>query len=128
MTPDIDEMTGDSILAAEEELRQAMMENDVAALDRLIDDDLIFTGFDGAFVTKSMDLEAHRLRLLRATRIEPSERVIRRYGEVAVVIVRMDFEGTYAGESTNGAMRYTRIWRNTPAGWRIVAGHMGRIE
>jgi len=128
MTPDSNEMAVDSILAAEEELRQAMMKNDVAELDRLIDDDLIFTGFNGALVTKAMDLESHRLRLLRATRIEPSERVIRHYGELAVVIVRMDFEGTYAGESTNEAMRYTRIWRNTPAGWRLVVGHMGRIE
>ena len=128
MTPDRNETADDSILAAEEELRQAMMKNDVAALDRLIDDDLVFTTFNGALVTKAMDLESHRLRLLRATRIEPSERVIRRYGDLAVVIVRMDFEGTYAGEPANGAMRYTRIWRETPAGWRIVAGHMGRIE
>ncbi len=128
MTPDRNETADDSILAAEEELRQAMLQNDVAALDRLIDDDLIFTAFNGALVTKAMDLESHNLGLLRATRIDASERLIRRYGEIAVVIVRMDFEGTYAGQSANGAMRYTRIWRETPAGWRIVAGHMGRIE
>ena len=121
-------MADDPIIAAEEDLRRAMMSNDVAELDRLIDDDLVFTAFNGAVVTKQMDLDAHRARLLRATRMTPSERVIRRYGDIAVVIVRMDFEGTYAGEPANGAMRYTRVWRETLSGWRIVAGHMGRIE
>lgn len=120
-------MTPDPILAVEEELRRAMMANDVATLDRLIDDDLIFTAIDGSLATKQSDLEAHRARLLRATRLEPVDRIVQRYGEIAIVVVRVEIEGTYAGAPANGSLRYTRVWHNTPTGWRIVAGHMSVI-
>ena len=120
-------MPHDSILAVEEELRQAMLTNDVAVLDRLIDDDLVFTAIDGTIATKQMDLDAHRARLLRATKLEPVERIIRRYGNIAIVVVRVEIEGTYAGAPANGSLRYTRIWHHTPSGWRIVAGQMGAI-
>ena len=38
-------MTEEVILAREEELRQAQLNGDVAALDRLIDDALVFTAW-----------------------------------------------------------------------------------
>lgn len=37
------EQSHERIIAAEDELRRAMMANDVDALDRLLDDDLVFT-------------------------------------------------------------------------------------
>jgi hypothetical protein len=41
-------MADDPILARETELREAMLANDVSALDRLIDDALVFTTLEGA--------------------------------------------------------------------------------
>jgi ketosteroid isomerase-like protein len=121
-------MDHDPILAGETALREAMLSNDVEALDRLIDDDLMFTAIDGSVVGKQDDLAAHRARLLRATRLEPSERRIQTFGDTAVVSVRVDLEGTYGGAPASGAYRYTRIWRRKPDGWRIVAGHMSVIQ
>ena len=121
-------MTDDPISACEEALRAAMLSNDVDALDRLIDRELMFTALDGSVVGKQDDLAAHRARLLRATRIEPSERRVLRFGDTAVVSVRVELEGTYDGASASGAYRYTRIWMNRGDGWRIVAGHMSVIQ
>ena len=45
-------MADDPILAREAELREAMLANDVSALDRLIDDALVFTTLEGAVVGK----------------------------------------------------------------------------
>lgn len=118
----------DPILAREAELRAAMLANDVAALDRLIDDALMFTTIEGAVVGKADDLDAHRRRLLRLVRLEPSERRIQRYPGMAVVSVRMDVDGTYDGRPVGGALRYTRVWCERPDGWRIVAGHMGVVQ
>lgn len=120
-------MTDDPILACEDELREAMMSNDVDALDRLLDDDLAFTSLDGKVVGKETDLEAHRQRRLRLTRLDPSDRHIVRCGPVAVVSVRMDLEGTYDGIPAGGAFRYTRVWCERPRGWRIVAGHLSMV-
>ena len=45
----------DSLLACEAALRQAQLGGDVAALDRLLDDTLMFTGPDGAVYGKADD-------------------------------------------------------------------------
>ena len=121
-------MSDDPILACEAALREAMLANDVAALDRLLDDTLMFTALDGSVVGKQDDLEAHRARRLRATRLEPSERRIARFGSIAIVIVRVDLDATWDGAPAGGAFRYTRVWHERPDGWRIVAGHMGMIH
>jgi ketosteroid isomerase-like protein len=120
-------MGDDPILACEAALRAAMLTNDVAALDRLIDDALVFTALDGTVVGKHDDLEAHRARRLRLTRMEPSDQRVLRLGAVAVVSVRMDHEGTWDGAPVGGALRYTRVWCERPEGWRIVAGHMSPV-
>jgi ketosteroid isomerase-like protein len=117
----------DEILTCEAALQQAMLSNDVAALDQLIDPDLVFTTLEGTIMTKAMDLEAHRTRRLQLTRLDPSERIVQWHGTTAVVSVRMDVAGTFDGAAIDGALRYTRVWCQRPEGWRIVAGHMSAL-
>ena len=118
----------DPILAGEAELQEAMLANDVSALDRLIDDALVFTTLEGAVVGKQDDLDAHRARRLRLTRLEPSERRMHHYGATAVVSVRMEIAGTWDGAAVAGAFQYTRVWVERPEGWRVVAGHMSAVQ
>ena len=118
----------DPVLTAEAELRSAMLAGDVDALDRLLDADLVFTGLDGRVIGKAADLDAHRTGRLRLSRLDPSERHVVRCGPTVVVSVRVDLAGTYDGEPTGGAYRYTRVWCERPEGWRIVAGHMSAID
>ena len=120
-------MTDDPILEREDQLLAAMFANDVAALDDLIDDELVFTAIDGTVVGKQFDLDAHRARRLRLTKMEPSDRRIVRCGSTAVVSVRMEMAGTYDGAPVSGPLRYTRVWCERPGGWRIVAGHMSVV-
>jgi ketosteroid isomerase-like protein len=120
-------MSADSLHACEAALRQAQLTGDVAALDRLVDDTLMFTGPDGAVYGKADDLDAHRRGWVRITRLEPSEERIQRLGSIAVVSVRMEMAGTFKGEAFAGPFRYTRVWRERPDGWRIVAGHVSAV-
>lgn len=121
-------MADDPILMREAELRAAMMTNDVEALDRLLDDDLVFTALDGSVVGKQEDLEAHRARRLRLTRMEPTDVRVVRCGTTVVVNVEVDHEGTWDGTPVGGRLRYTRVWCERPGGWRIVAGHMSAVS
>ena len=123
-----DDPTDDPILACEAELRAAMLTNDVAALDRLIDDALMFVALDGTVVGKEDDVAAHRARRLRLTSLEPSDRHVQRHGAIAVVTVRMALDGTWDGAPASGTYRYTRVWREGPDGWRIVAGHLSAVS
>ncbi len=117
----------DPILRCEAELRAAQLAGDVAALDRLIDDALVFVALDGSVVGKADDLELHRSGRLRVTRMDPVERHVRRLGAVVVVTVRMDATATIDGTEVSGPLRYTRVWCQHGDGWRIVAGHMSAI-
>lgn len=117
----------DPLLACEAALRCAQLASDVEELDRLIDEELVFTGPDGSLYSKADDLDAHRTGMIRITRLEASDERIQRFGDVAIVSVRMDMSGTLLGEAFSGPFRYTRIWYARPGGWRIVAGHVSAI-
>jgi ketosteroid isomerase-like protein len=113
--------------AAEMALRRAQLTSDVSALERLLDDALVFTGPDGAIYGKQDDLEAHRQGAIRITRLEPSEERIQRFGSIAVVSVRMEMAGSFQGAPFAGPHRYTRVWCARHDGWRIVAGHVSAV-
>lgn len=121
-------MTDDALLAAEHALRVAQLASDAAALERLIDDNLVFTGPDGAIYSKADDLAAHRSGTIRITQLDPSEEHIQRFGPMAVISVRMEMAGTFQGAPFAGPMRYTRVWCQRADGWRIVAGHVSAIH
>jgi ketosteroid isomerase-like protein len=128
MTPDLSTSSSDtSLLACESALRRAQLNGDVRELDRLIDDDLVFTGPNGLIYGKQDDLEAHRRGAIRITRLEPSEERIQDFGDIAVVSVRMEMSGIFEGQSFAGPSRYTRVWRRDGDSWRIVAGHVSAI-
>lgn len=117
------------VIDAEERLRQAMMNNDVAVLDELISPGLLFTGHLGQLATKEDDLAAHRARLLRVSAIEPSDRRIQLHAGFAVVSVLMHLVGSYEGTPIDQHIRYTRVWAAPDGGaLQIVAGHMSEVR
>ena len=114
------------IVALETRLRAAQLDADVAALDALIDDDLLFTGPDGQLGTKAQDLAAHGSGVVRFREHEPEELRVRRVGaNVAVTALRARLAVEVAGTLARGTYRYTRIWAREGGGpWRIVGGHV----
>ena len=117
----------DPILEQEAALRQAQLRGDVEALDRLLDDALVFTTLEGTVVGKADDLNIHRSGRLRITRMDPGERHILRLGSTVVVSVRMEAEATIDGVPARNALRYTRVWHKRSGEWRVVAGHMSVV-
>ena len=121
-------MVEEAILAVEEALRQAMLAGDVAALDGLIAEELVFTTPSGAVIGKGADLDAHRAGRLRLTTLAPSERRVLTIGPgMAVVSVRMAVAGTFEDVPFAGDLRYTRVWVAGPGGWRVAAGHVSPV-
>ena len=116
----------DEIVALESQLRSAQLSADVTALDRLIDDDLLFAGPDGRLATKADDLAAHESGVVRFRSHEPRELRIRRIGSnVAVVSLLTWLVVETGGASTEGHYRYTRVWaRGKGKEWRVVGGHV----
>lgn len=113
------------IVRLEAQLRRAQLDADVATLDRLISDDLLFTGPDGQLGTKAQDLAAHDAGVVRFRAHEPEELRVRRVGsDVAVVALRVQLAVEVGGTLVRGTYRYTRIWAREADAWRVVGGHV----
>jgi ketosteroid isomerase-like protein len=117
------------IVALEARLRAAQLAADVAELDQLIDEDLLFTGPDGQLGTKAQDLAAHGSGALRFREHEPEELRVRRVGrDVAVVALRARLAVEVGGRLVRGTYRYTRVWsRGTDSAWRVVGGQVSEV-
>lgn len=134
--PDLARMTavlvGDpdpEIVALEARLRAAQLAADVAALDALIAEELLFTGPDGQLGTKAQDLALHRAGTVRVLAHEPEELRVRRVGrDVAVSALRTRLDVDVAGTRVAGPFRYTRVWaRESDGAWRVVGGHVSPV-
>jgi ketosteroid isomerase-like protein len=117
------------IVALEAELRAAQLAADVPVLERLIADELLFTGPDGQLGTKAQDLEAHGSGLVRFRSHLPEELRVRRVGaDVAVTALRARLEVDVSGTRVGGTYRYTRVWaRQADGKWRVVGGHVSQV-
>jgi ketosteroid isomerase-like protein len=111
----------------EEALRTAMLANDVEALTDLLDDDLVFTGPDGQVLSKDDDLSVHRHKLLCLDQLDLHETQIHRIGELILTTTKATLSGHFISTPFDGVFAYTRLWRQSGAHWRIVAGHAAKI-
>jgi hypothetical protein len=111
------------IVAAEEQLRLAMLTSDVGSLDALISPNLVFTTHFGSLISKHDDLETHRSGALKIQAIDLSERKILVLGHIAYVSVRARLSGVFLGSPFQDDIRFSRIWQQSPDdAWQITAG------
>ncbi|RQS32722.1 nuclear transport factor 2 family protein [Burkholderia sp. Bp8990] len=108
-------------------LRAAMLANDVDALDTLLDDELVFTVPSGQVISKHDDLSAHRAKLLRLDTLDIRETQAKAIGEMILTTTKAMLAGCFDGTAFNGTFAYTRLWRRSGSGWRVVAGHGSQI-
>ncbi|WP_228557962.1 MULTISPECIES: nuclear transport factor 2 family protein [unclassified Myxococcus] len=111
----------EDFLAAEEALRRAMLSSDVAALDALLSDDLLFVSHTGHVLDKESDLESHRSGALRLTRVDFTDTHFRYLSAGAVVVVHAALSGEFQGARFEGNFRYTRVWQVVDDAPQVVA-------
>ena len=117
------------IVALETRMRDAQIAADVAELDSLIADALLFTGPDGQIGSKAQDLAAYSSRAVRFRTHHPLELRVRRVGpDVAVTALRTRLLAEVNGTLVGGTYRYTRVWaREASSRWRVVGGHVSEV-
>lgn len=117
------------IALQEERLREAQLKSDLKELDDLIADELQFVLFDGSVASKAMDLESHKLGLVKIQTIEFFEQDIRTVSDfVATVSVKAYVKVLAQGQTMEGSYRYCRTWLNRGGKWQIVAGSINIIN
>lgn len=119
----------EQIIAVEEQLRLAMRTSDVAALDQLIADDLVFTSHLGQVISKQDDLAFHQAGLCQFQTIDYSERCIQPIGDRILISVRVYLTGIYGEIPFEEDLRFTRLWQRSPQGtWQIIVGHSSVVQ
>ncbi|WP_411871122.1 nuclear transport factor 2 family protein [Vulcanococcus limneticus] len=116
------------IEAVEQALRSAMLASDLAALDGLVDDALLFVGPDGSVLSKDSDLSLYRSGEQRITTLDFQDQQIRVGDAVASVTVLAFVSGVHRGHAFEGWFRYLRVWHRTPTGWRVIAGSVSTSQ
>jgi ketosteroid isomerase-like protein len=111
----------------EQELREAMQTRDIFALDTLLHDDLVFVNHEGSYVTKEMDLEAHRTLAVRFTKVSCSDLQIKPTKDGAVTISKVHLEGQEGEAKIEGDFIYTRVWQLIGEEHQVIAGHCTKL-
>lgn len=112
----------DQITQAEHLLLEAQRNSDVAALDRLLHEDLLFISPNNEITTKKADLDMHRSGNLKVLASHAEEPLIKAQQDLATVVVDVHLRVEFFGQPHEGLYRYIRVWRATGKGWQIIAG------
>lgn len=112
---------------AERRLQSAVRAGDVDALDRLLDDRVVYTGPDGVVLTKEDDLAAHRARSVVVDVFGQEDLRVTVAGTTGVTHVLAELRGTAGGQPFAARLRYTRTWVRAEGAWRVLAAHAGAV-
>ncbi|WOD39801.1 nuclear transport factor 2 family protein [Nodosilinea sp. E11] len=122
-------MTTDLIEGLEEKLRLAMLNSDIAVLDDLIADDLVWTMHTGGVSNKEQDLEAHRSGIFRFTKLEVSDRQLHPLSRDCIIVtLQAEIEGILNDQTFSDVYRFTRVWLQRNNRWQIAAGHVSQLS
>ena len=118
-----------AVLALLEQHRVAILNKDVATLDRIWADDFIFINYRGQIVTRAQRLENVRTGATAFKSIAYGEETVRPYGDAAVLIGTVTLEGQYSGvEEGGGTYRFSAVCTRHGDAWKISVLQMTRVE
>lgn len=115
-------LTPELVLEQESRLYRAIRSGDIAELDQLLHDDLLFVLPDGRTVTKEEDLAAYRDGSLKVGELSPSLEKLNIIGDVAVVTLTKNLSGTFNDAPFELVYRYIRFWKKSDEGIKVVGG------
>ena len=108
------------ILALEDK-RFAAMTGDLAALEALLHDDLLYTHSSGLTDTKASWLASMRSGKTKYKSGAWSERKVRFAGDTAFVTGRAQIEAEVNGAPRTLRLVFLNAWTKTPKGWKFIA-------
>ena len=117
------------VLAFETAATAAFQRNDTVAIDTLLTDDVTLILTDGTIQTKADLLREAREEVVKYSRFENVDQVVRFYGPTtAVVTGRTIISGTTKdGSAVEVDVIFTDAVVKEAGGWKFAAGHVSRV-
>lgn len=119
--------TEEHIILLEERLLEAIKTGNIAVLEELLHDDLVFNIPTGLTISKAMDIENYRAGKMIVHDIAIADRIIKIVGDLDTVVVTMYLKAKYGEQNIDGTYRYLRVWKFLKGSWKIIAGSAFKI-
>jgi len=113
----------ESVVAAlDTEYQEAVKNNDVVTMDRILADDFVLATGNGRVYTKADLLKEAAEKTVIYECQEDHNRTVRIWGDTAVVTALLWAKGTDRGEPFDYEVWFSDTYVRTPTGWRYVLG------
>jgi hypothetical protein len=116
-----DAQTQKEILAVDNERYEAMKNRDMAAMDRLHADGLVFINTKGRMLNKAEYLEEVRSGALKFLSVETDDYKFYMYGDTVIMSGRAKSVVEYHGVVNKKPRRFTSVFIKMQGQWRLVA-------
>jgi ketosteroid isomerase-like protein len=114
-------------LAAERKLAAAILANDVDAIGSVLADEWIVVSAKGGIADRAGFLGVIKSGDFSRSSLELGDARVRRYGNVAVVTVKLATSGIFNGKNFNIHERETDVFKWRDGRWRAVLSHETEI-
>jgi ketosteroid isomerase-like protein len=115
------------IESLEAQWRTAVLQNDVATVNRLLADDYLGINPNGTLETKADALALRRAGTMKISSIDPINIKVRVYGDTAVVTSQVQLEGHDGERDISGRYHYTRVYSHRSGEWKVVSFEASRM-
>ena len=109
------------------EYTEALMNRDLAALDKIWAESYTFTNGRGELLTKKDRMENIKSGATQFDSISREDEEIRVFGDTAVVTGRVVLKVIYSGKESSGPYRFMNVWVKMQGRWQIVANQITPI-
>ncbi len=100
---------------------QAMIDADMAVLDQLLADSLVYTHSYGGSDSKATYLEGVRSKRWVYRKVERPVENIQVHGDCAIITGQSRIELVAEGKPKTLNSAYTNVWIKGPKGWQMIA-------
>ena len=118
---------GQLVIDLDRKRMDAMARKDLAALNALISDDLVYTHSTARLDTKQSLLGAMESGATVYTSVAPSEVNAQDLGDTVVLTGRAQIGVLSQGRPNSFAVRFTDVWSNKAGRWQMVAWQSTRL-
>jgi ketosteroid isomerase-like protein len=118
---------GQLVIDLDRQRMDAMARKDLAALDRLISADLVYTHSTARLDTKESLLGAMESGATVYTAVVPSEVKAQDLGDAVVLTGRAQIGVMSQGRPNSFSVRFTDVWSNKAGPWQMVAWQSTRL-
>jgi ketosteroid isomerase-like protein len=112
---------GQKIIDLDRQRMSAMAQKDIAALNKLIADDLVYTHSSARLDTKESLIGAMETGKTVYTAVVPSDVKAQDLGDTVVLTGNARISVNSGGNAMNFGVRFTDVWVNKGGQWQMVA-------